>query len=125
MRLSGAVTFGCVALVCGLAGAQTSTPSPRSQGSKSGGAAAKSLSLTGCVCPGVEEHCWFLTAADGTKYDLKSTVSWKAQRVYRVTGSESGGFGTCQQGKPFQVTHATLLKTRCPLPCPKGAESPK
>src|SRR5438552_1248218 len=97
MRLPLVVTFGCVALAYALAGAQTPTPSPRSLGSKNSGVATKSPPLTGCVCPGVEDRCWILTSADGTKYDLKSTVSWKPQRVYRVTGSETGGISPCQE----------------------------
>jgi hypothetical protein len=78
----------------------------------------KNITVTGCVCRGVEAGCWILRTGDGKSYNLISTLKWVEHAMYRVIGSESGGVTPCMQGTPLKVSSRVRLKTRCPEPCP-------
>jgi hypothetical protein len=78
----------------------------------------KTVSGTACVREGVESGCLILATTDGkTTYMVIGKTRPKPGTVVKFTGTTKPDMmSTCMQGTPIELTKATVLKMKCPLP---------
>jgi hypothetical protein len=94
------------AILAGSAPAQKSKPSPEPE---------RTVTVTGCIQPGVE--CHVLKDKDGKQdYSVTRGHNLKVGRAYRITGSVQM-IGFCMQGKPIlNPKRITEVALRCDPP---------